>query len=319
MAESTISTYKKTLKVFLKPINPELAATIKAKQTKCSKTPDSLLTEQDITKMINVAKSRDKALLACLWDSGARRAEILSTTIADAQFDKYGCQLWLRESKTRPRPARLFFAASYLRRWLDEHPRKNDPSAPIFCSSREPYDLISRTGLYHRLESIAKIAGVTKKVNPHNWRHTRATDLAKKITEQEMKAVLGWTAGSNQAQTYVHMSAMDVNKAMFKAAGIEVEEDQEPSLLATERCPRCKALNAKNCDFCDICGLPLSEKTRREVEETEKQKQELMKAEIIKSAKEEAIIELMKRFAELPTGNYKTVTNLPNNLKVEKD
>jgi integrase/recombinase XerD len=146
-ADSTIAAHKKTIKVFLRPINPESAATIKAKQIKYNKTPDSLLTEQDITKMINVASIRDKALLACLWDTGSRKAEILSTTIADAKFDRYGCQLWLREGKTGARPARLVFASSYLRQWLDEHPRKNDPTAPIFCANREPYEIISRTGL----------------------------------------------------------------------------------------------------------------------------------------------------------------------------
>jgi integrase/recombinase XerD len=283
-AVNTVSSHKKTIKTFLKKIDPELAATIRVKQIKCNKTPDSLLTEQDITKMINVAKARDKAFLACLWDTGARRAEILSTTIVDAKFDRYGCQLWLRESKTGARPARLVFASSYLRRWLDEHPRKDDPSAPIFCSSRAPYDLISRNALYNKLDFLANKAGVKKKVNPHNWRHTRATDLAKKLTEQEMKVVLGWTAGSRQTETYVHLSGMDINKAMFKAAGIVVDEEQEPSLLSAERCPRCKALNAKINDCCDTCGLPLSEKARMEEAEAEREAQAEHDNELIQTA-----------------------------------
>lgn len=294
-SESTISAHKKTIKTFLKPIKPELAATIKPKQIKCKKTPDSLLTEHDITAMINAApNARDRALIAVMWDSGSRRAEFLSTTIADVKFDRYGCQLWLREGKTGARPARLVFATSYLREWLNVHPRKNDPTAPIFCSSRAPYNLISRTGLYDQLKAISKKAGVTKKVNPHNWRHTRATNLATKITEQEMKVVLGWTAGSNQAQTYVHLSGMDINKAMLKAAGIEVEEDQEPSLLSSERCPRCKELNDKNRELCFKCGLPLSEKMRKEVEEAERKQKEEDNAELIKRAKSEFLTELMK-------------------------
>jgi integrase/recombinase XerD len=290
-AESTISTHKKTIKTFLKPIKPDLAATIKVKQIKSKKTPDSLLTEHDITAMINAApNARDKALIAVMWDSGSRRAEFLSTTIADIKFDRYGCQLWLRESKTGARPARLVFASSYLREWLNVHPRKNDPTAPIFCSSRAPYNLISRTGLYDKLKAISKKAGITKKVNPHNWRHTRATDLAKKITEQEMKAVLGWTAGSNQTKTYVHLSGMDINQAMLKANGIEVEEDQEPSLLATERCPRCRELNDKNRELCFKCGLPLSEKARIEELEAEKKAE----AERMKKLKSEIQDDLFK-------------------------
>lgn len=303
-AESTIIAHKKTIKTFLKSIKPELAATIKAKQIKNNTTPDSLLSENDITAMINAApNARDRALIAVMWDSGSRRAEFLSTTVADAKFDKYGCQLWLRESKTGARPARLVFATSYLREWLDVHPRKNDPTAPIFCSFRKPHNLISRTGLYDLLQGIAKRAGVKKKVNPHNWRHTRATDLAKKITEQEMKAVLGWTAGSHQTETYVHLSAMDINKAMLKAAGIEVEgEDQEPSLLATERCPRCKEINDKNRELCFKCGLPLSEKSRRDELEIERKAKEAHDKELIEKAKKEAITEFTKVLVDIGKG-----------------
>ena len=182
-AENTIASDKKTIKAFLKNTNPELAATIKPKQIKSRKTPDSLLTEYEITLMINGAtNARDKCLIACLWDSGARRSELLSTTIKDAKFDSYGCKLWLRKGKTGPRVARLVFASSYLKQWLDAHPNKENKDAPIFCSTREPCNLISKSGLYDILNSVAKKAGITKSVNPHAWRHTRATDLATKIT-----------------------------------------------------------------------------------------------------------------------------------------
>ena len=232
-ADVTISTTKQVIKSFLKTVNPKVAVTIKPKKIKNKLTPDSLLTDTDISKMIKAAPNlRDKAFLACLWDSGARKGELTSTTIADAKFDKYGCMLWLRKGKTGARPARLVFASSYLSDWLDAHPTKEKKNSPIFCSLQEPYNLISDNGIYEQLKRLAKKAGVTKRVNCHNWRHTRATDLAKKITEQQMKAVLGWSAGSVQTQTYVHLSAQDVNDAMLEASGIEVDkEDEEISLL----------------------------------------------------------------------------------------
>lgn len=289
-SENTISYNKKMIKAFLKNINPDVAVTIKPRQMKSKKTPDSLLTDAEITAMINAApNARDKALIACLYDSGARRSELLSTTIVDAKFDSYGCQLWLREGKTGPRPARLVFASSYLKQWLEVHPKKKDKNSPIFCSIKEPYALISRTGLSDRLKFIAKKAGVTKAVNPHAWRHTRATDLATKITEQEMKSVLGWTAGSSMASTYVHLSGEDINKAMLKASNIEVEEDKEPSLLSSERCPRCKELNDRNREFCFKCGLPLSEKMRKEEEAAEKKAKEEAEAQLFEKVRVEVL------------------------------
>jgi integrase len=135
--------------------NSSLAGCIKTKNTQHSSiTPDQLLTDEEIDCLIRHAPTaRDKALIACLTDSGARKGELLSTTIVDAKFDEYGCLLWLREGKTGARPARLIFASSYLSQWLEIHPRKEDPDAPIFCSFREPHNLISRQVYTSKLPS----------------------------------------------------------------------------------------------------------------------------------------------------------------------
>jgi integrase/recombinase XerD len=324
-AESTISSTKTAIKTFLKNINPTVAATIKPKQMRSTKTPDSLLTEADIDALIKAApNNRDRALIACLYDSGARKGELLSTTIADAKFDSYGCILWLREGKTGNRPARLVFASSYLKEWLEVHPTKEKLNSPIFCSMREPYNLISRSGLYQQIELIAKKAGVTKDVNCHNFRHTRATDLAKKITEQEMKAVLGWVPGSEMSSIYIHLSAQDVNKAMLKASGIEIsEEDKQPSLFSSERCPRCKELNDKTREICFKCGLPLSEKTRKEEEEAKKKAEDERLAKIKGELKEELSVvsisnyrELQKQMQEMEA-KFREIYRLPFETNIE--
>jgi integrase len=116
-----------------------------------------MLTDDDIYALIAVCQNnRDRALIACLFDSGARKGELLSCTIADAKFDNYGCELWLRESKTKTRPACLIFSSAYLRAWLADHPKKDDPKAPIFCSLRAPFNVISRTGLFDNLRKQQK-------------------------------------------------------------------------------------------------------------------------------------------------------------------
>jgi integrase/recombinase XerD len=259
-ADSTIRVNKATVRNFLNNINQEVAGTIKTKRHKSKTSPDDLLTDGDIEALINAAPTnRDRALIACLFDSGARKGELLSTTIADVKFDENGCILWLREGKTGPRPARLIYAASFLREWLNVHPRKDELSAPIFCSLRSPHNVISRTGLFEQLEIIKKKAGVTKPINPHNFRHSRATDLARKLrSEQKLKAVLGWTPGSPMAGIYIHLSGVDISDAMLEAAGIKKEETEEIK-LSVGRCPRCKELAPARALYCGKCGLPLTE------------------------------------------------------------
>jgi len=268
LKNSTLKLHKVVIRVFIGKINPKLAGCIKTKNIQHSSiTPDQLLTDEEIDCLIRHAPTaRDKALIACLTDSGARKGELLSTTISDAKFDEYGCLLWLREGKTGPRPARLIFASSYLRQWLEIHPRKEDPDAPIFCSFREPYNLISRSGLYQQIAIIGKTAGIKKRINPHSFRHARATDLAKKLkSEQKLKAVLGWKANSQMANIYIHLSANDINAAMLEASGLKLpeEEEEKPRVL---KCPRCKEIIDKKAQFCFRCGLPLTTESSKTIE-----------------------------------------------------
>jgi integrase/recombinase XerD len=283
-SESTIEGMKIILRAFLRPINPEAASTIEPHNVSSNVTPDALLSDDDIRALIKAAPNpRDKALIACFYDSGCRRSELLSTTITDAKFDDYGCVLWLRESKTQSRPARLVFASSYLRDWLNVHPRKDEPTAPIFCSLRTPYNAISRSGLYEQLKVIKAKTGIKKPTNCHNYRHSRATDLAKKLTEQQMKKVLGWTPKSNMCSVYVHLSGEDVDEAMLKVAGIK-RKDKPETTIKSSNCPRCDELNDDMRETCRKCGLILSEKKRFELEEAEREKRaaelEEMKKEI---------------------------------------
>jgi len=122
LKNSTLKLHKIVIRAFIRKFNPKLAGCIKTNKTQYSSiTPDQLLTDEEIDCLIRHAPTaRDKALIACLTDSGARKGELLSTTIADATFDEYGCLLWLREGKTGPRPARLIFASSYLRQCLEQ-------------------------------------------------------------------------------------------------------------------------------------------------------------------------------------------------------
>jgi integrase/recombinase XerD len=275
--ESTKNLHKKLIKTFLKKINPTIAE-LKIRRIKNSITPDQLLTDDEVYQLIkSTTNARDKALIACLADSGARKGELLSTLITDAKFDNYGALLWLRAGKTGPRNARLIFAAPYLLRWLDVHPRKNDPTAPIFCSFRKPHNVISQTGLYDSIRLIRERSGITKRTNPHIYRHTKATTLAKKLkSEQKIKGILGWKPDSTMTAHYITLSAIDVDDAVFEAEGIK-KEDAEPQKPKVYRCKRCDTLNPVNEKICGKCGFSEDEPfiTKDEIGEIKSQLEEM--------------------------------------------
>ena len=122
------------------------------------------------------------------------------------------------------------------------------------------------------LGSALKRAGITKRIYPHLFRHTRASLLASKVAEAPLESQMGWVPGTKQMATYVHLSGKQTDAAILKAYGVEVKDDGAGESMPV-RCPRCEAMNPSNANYCRKCWLPLN------VEEALKQSQRLDKIE----------------------------------------
>jgi len=105
------------------------------------------------------------------------------------------------------------------------------------------------------LYRTAKMAGVKKRVNPHNFRHSRETYLANFLTEAQMKEFFGWTQDSKMAGVYVHMSGRNVDNALLKIYGIKNDEEKRESIFKPKECPRCQKVNQATNKFCSRCGM----------------------------------------------------------------
>ena len=77
-----------------------------------------------------------------------------------------------------------------------------------------------------RLKEIAERTGIKKPVNPHNFRHSRATYLAKKLTEAQMCQYFDWVQGSKMPATCVHLSGRDLDDAILKIHG-KISKEEE--------------------------------------------------------------------------------------------
>lgn len=85
----------------------------KTKSTR--KLPEDLLTKEDIDRMIAVAElSRDKALVAILYESGARHGELVNCRVKDVRPNPSGFHIRL-DGKTGSRQVLVYFYQSYLR------------------------------------------------------------------------------------------------------------------------------------------------------------------------------------------------------------
>jgi integrase len=63
-------------------------------------------------------------------------------------------------------------------------------------------------------EKASDILG--RRVYPHLLRHSRATHLAKFLTESQLKAYFGWTQDSKMTRIYIHLSGKDVDEAILR-------------------------------------------------------------------------------------------------------
>jgi len=224
--------------------------------------PEELLIEEEVLKLIDSAKSpRDKALIALMWDVGARIGEIANIKIKNLTFDEYGMSVLLN-GKTGSRRVRAVWSIQYIMSWLEMHPDKKNNNSMLWVNSENK--TISYQAVRKQLIRITNRAEINKKITPHLFRHSRATFLARHLTEAEMNIYFGWVQGSDMAATYVHLSGRDVDKSILKAHGITVEEDNNKPQV--QQCPRCKAVNGPEALFCFKCGAAMTLKTAMSIE-----------------------------------------------------
>jgi integrase/recombinase XerD len=88
-------------------------------------------------------------------------------------------------------------------------------------------------------------------------RHSRATHLAKHLTEAQMCIFFGWTIGTQVVRRYIHLSGKDVDNTLIsinEGRHIKAEEDYK---LKSTICKRCSENISPTMNFCSKCALPV--------------------------------------------------------------
>lgn len=223
-----------------------------------------ILTEEEIKKLIESAEHpRDKAFISMLYELGARISEIGNLQVKDITRDKYSYIVDL-SGKTGHRTPRIVISDPYITVWLNNHPLRNEPNAPLWVSivGKDKNRKMQYQALRMLIIRLKEKTGIKKRIHPHLFRHTRVTHLLvnRQINESQAKVYFGWTPSSKMLSEYSHLISADVNDAILKAHGIKTDEEIE-SRLKPKQCPRCKAINPKDHLFCKNCSGVLDVKT----------------------------------------------------------
>lgn len=235
----------------------------KKKDIKKTLKKSDLLTKEEIRLILDKKMKRpiEKALFILLLETKARKSEIRTLKIKDIVFYESYAMVYIRNSKTSQRNIPIVESIPYLTRYLEDHPLIDNPEAPFFVSF---YDGKFREYSVNAFNGIIKrrTKNMLKRVYPHLLRHTGLTEMAKHLTEFQLKQLAGWSMDSKQASRYVHLSNQDLENKVLELHGIKPPEEQEEvKHIEIVRCPRCDFANSDLDKYCSRCGSVLDIKT----------------------------------------------------------
>lgn len=238
---------------------------------------DELITKQDLLKLIQAREHpKDKALIAFLYESGFRASEVCALNVGSVKFDQKGAVVTIPKDapglKSGARQIRIFDAVTYVQAWYEAHPKREDPSAAFFysMSNRAPGARLTANAIFAFVKATGERAGIKKKLHPHLFRHSAATERARLgWKEAEMRAFFGWSRSSDMPATYVHLAGQDFEAMELERRGLNPGEPAKPALTPLI-CGRCNTANLPTAMFCGQCRnavSPFAEEAARKEED----------------------------------------------------
>lgn len=295
--------YKVVLKVFYKWLHgsesypPEVSWIKTSRNVPNKLQKKDLLTIEEIEKIANCATNiRDKAFIWVYFESMRRLGEILSLKIGNVEFDDLGARL-LVYGKVGQDNARVITSTRLLASWLNIHPLRDDPDAPVWVTlnRKGEHKQITYSATRCMLQDCAERSGINKKFWPYLIRHSRITPASKVLSYALLCSTAGWKQGSKMPSVYIHLAGEDIDEAQCILNGVAKAEKKEEQ-LKPKVCQRCDEKNPPGFKFCSKCGQPLDIQTAIEVDETRKKADTLMN-ELVKNP--EVLDSLMKGIEKL--------------------
>ncbi len=236
-------------------------------------------TEEEILLAISVLDHpRDKAMIAMLYDLAARPHELMKLRIRDIAIRENYAQVRLVDhSNPEGRTIPITFSFQYLLTWLNSHPFKEHPDAPLWVNLKGVPKKLGQKALYRICtRTLKKRLGhkIHKPFNPYCLGdHSRLTNLVERgLSEFELKRFRGWRMNSSMPKRYVHMSGKGLNDKLLELAGIKKPEaNEKESPLKPKECYRCKQKNAPDAWYCQSCNFILSAEAFEELKQKERQ------------------------------------------------
>lgn len=238
---NTLRDFVKILKPYIIWLNDEGITSIPENKLKGIKapagdyevtTPDELLSSEDIGALIGAClNNRDRALIAILYESGARIGEITQLCWKDILFDEYGAKLYIEDTKThKKRYGRLIKSVDLVSKWKASYPGKASGDKFVFVCVEGEVKPLAYHNVIKLIRKAANRAGITKEVRPHLFRKSRITEMVRQnYQESIIKQAMWGNLSTAQFKTYVRLGEQDIDREYLRKAGVaRVEKTLQP-------------------------------------------------------------------------------------------
>jgi site-specific recombinase XerD len=279
-----------------------------------SKLPDELLTEDDVEKLLNACRNqRDKALIALLWDAGARIGEVLNLRVKDVVMSASSPSYVLLDGKTGRRRTPLSVSVPFLARYINDMRRDAGADAPLFITIRlntPTNNALDYTNVKMLFEDLKGRSNLNKRLHSHLFRYSRCTFLATHgMSSVALERFFGWK-NTKMPDHYSRLSGQQVDSEFFSAVGMKEEGEPEKPKLVSRPCYKCHVNNEATAKCCINCGSPLDKSPTEQLDEMETLRSELDKTKEAMAETQQNLEVLMKKLGFNPRTPLKTVLEL---------
>lgn len=254
----------RSMKYAPKELKELVAHRAKAADKKMAK---PIIRREELRELLKFANTKEKAMLFLLFESGMRIGEFTQMRKSDIKQIEEGLEIHVPAGKTGERKVVIVEATKYVNKWLEEHPVKGR-DAPLFPQPSH-YDVsIGGAAITKHIGWVVGRMNASRKeqnlplfdrpANPHNFRHSRATELGGEpgMTEQIMCKYFGWELDSSMPKTYIHLTDEQVKRAVLRTYG-RARNVEDEKIVTHRTCPKCHEENPLTMNFCGRCGFDL--------------------------------------------------------------
>jgi integrase/recombinase XerD len=270
--------YRKTIKKFFRWLTnddvPKWVKDIRMPQTKTPVQPQDLLTKDEVDRLLNACDSpREKAMIAIALDSALRVGALGTLKIRSVVQNKSGAVLYISPTSrniksSQPKPIPITWSVGYLNKWLDVHPLKDNPDAPLWVNlhGKTRNQIMTYKIIRQSLLKVAKAAGLKRRVFYHLFKHQKVTDMMLNgFSDQEINYQAGWAKGSTRMlDVYGNFKDIDMVKSIFERQGLKPNDEESTQRVTLKKCPRCDAILVSNARSCHQCTLVLDASLNKE-------------------------------------------------------